>query len=219
MCTKIVQSYEKSSEKPNKFGFFRNKVTSAEPTPKKKWNFGAMRTGLLLYFVKKILTPRKNSVLIVPNSQLFLTFAPNLHNDHKMKTRILLLMTLCMLAIGTQAKKYPQIKFEKTVVDFGTFSMDEPVQKCVFKFTNVGDAKLVINAVHASCGCTVPDYPKDFIAPGGTGEITVTYNGSGKMPGRFKKHIQIFSNCKDDMTRIFIQGEMTDVPVSKKTKK
>ena len=136
-----------------------------------------------------------------------------------MKTRIMMFMAIFVLAMGMQAKKYPQIKFEKTVIDFGTFSMDEPVQKCTFKFTNVGNAKLVINAVHASCGCTVAEYPKDFIAPGATGEITVTYDGSNKMPGRFKKNIQIFSNCKEDMARIFIQGEMTDVPVSKKTKK
>lgn len=122
------------------------------------------------------------------------------------------------MTLGMQAKKYPQIKFEKTTIDLGTFSMDDPVQKCTFRFTNVGDAKLVINAVHASCGCTVAEYPKDFIAPGASGEITVTYNGTGKMPAPFNKHIQVFSNCKEDMTRIFIKGNMTDVPVSKKVK-
>ena len=128
-------------------------------------------------------------------------------------------MAIFAMSIGMQAKKFPQIKFEKTVFDFGTFSMDNPVQKCTFRFTNVGDAKLVINTVHASCGCTVADYPKDFIAPGASGEITVTYDGNGKMPGPFKKSIQVFSNCKEDMARLFIKGEMTDVPPSKKTKK
>lgn len=136
-----------------------------------------------------------------------------------MKTKLFMLVAFLAMTMAVQAKKYPQIKFERTTIDMGTFSMDDPVQKCTFKFTNIGDAKLVINAVHASCGCTVADYPKDFIAPGASGEITVTYNGTGKMPGRFKKNIQIFSNCKEDMARIFIQGEMTDVPVSKKTKK
>lgn len=136
-----------------------------------------------------------------------------------MKTKLLVLFAIFSISLGLQAKKYPQIKFEKTTIDFGTFSMDEPVRKCTFKFTNVGNAKLVINSVHASCGCTVADYPKDFIAPGASGEITVTYDGSNKMPGRFKKNIQVFSNCKEDMTRIYIQGDMTDVPVSKKTKK
>ena len=136
-----------------------------------------------------------------------------------MKLKLLLLLTLCLCIMPISAKKYPQIKFEKTTIDMGSFSQDDPVQKVVFKFTNVGNAKLVINSAHASCGCTQPEYPKDFIAPGASGEITVTYNGTGKMPGRFKKNIQVFTNCKDEVVRIFIQGEMTDVPVSKKTKK
>lgn len=137
----------------------------------------------------------------------------------KKKVNFLVLLALCLFAVSVQAKKLPQIRFEKTTIDLGKFSMDNPVQKCVFKFTNTGKAKLVINAVHASCGCTVAEYPKDFIAPGATGEITVTYNGTGKMPGYFKKNVQIFTNCDPDMVRIFIQGDMTDVPVSKKTKK
>lgn len=136
-----------------------------------------------------------------------------------MKTKLLIFFALITMAIAANAKKYPELKFEKTTVDLGTFCMDDPIQKVTFKFTNVGKAKLVINAVHTSCGCTVADYPKDFIAPGASGEITVTYNGTGKMPGRFKKNIQIFSNCKEDLMRIFIQGEMTDVPVSSKKKK
>lgn len=136
-----------------------------------------------------------------------------------MKTKLLILLAFLTITLCVQAKKYPQLKFERTVIDMGVFSMDEPVQKCTFTFTNVGDAKLVINAVHASCGCTVADYPKDFIAPGASGEIVVTYDGSNKMPGRFKKYVQVFSNSKESMSRIFIQGEMTDVPVSKKVKK
>ena len=136
-----------------------------------------------------------------------------------MKTKICLLIAMMALALCVNAKKHPQIKFETTTIDLGTFSMDEPVRKVVFKFTNVGEAKLVITQVHTSCGCTVADYPKDFISPGASGEIAVTYDGSGKMPGKFKKNVQVFSNCKDDMTRIFITGEMTDLPVSKKVKK
>lgn len=132
--------------------------------------------------------------------------------------KLLFILTACLcFAMSASAKKYPEIKFEKMTINLGTFSMDEPVQQCVFKFTNTGDAKLVLTAVHASCGCTVPEYPKDFISPGASGEIKVTYNGTGKMPGRFSKSIQVFSNSKKEMVRIFIEGEMTDVPVSKKS--
>lgn len=133
-----------------------------------------------------------------------------------MKFRLVLLLSLVLCAVSAQAKKYPEIKFERMMVDMGTFSMDDPVQTCEFKFTNVGSAKLVINAVRVTCGCTVVDYPKDFIAPGGTGVIKVTYDGSGKMPGKFKKSITIQTNGKVELTRVFIQGDMTDVPVSKK---
>ncbi len=125
------------------------------------------------------------------------------------------LLTVCTMS----AKKFPEIKFEKTTIDLGTFSMYDNKQTCVFKFTNVGDDKLIINTVHTSCGCTVADYSKDPISPGGTGEIKVTYNGAGKLPGHFKKSIQVFSNCKKDMTRVFITGDMTDVPAPEDDKK
>lgn len=128
--------------------------------------------------------------------------------------RTIMVMLTCLIAMSATAKKYPVIKFEKTTVDLGTFSQDDPIQTCVFKFTNVGKAKLVINYVHTSCGCTVAEYPKDFISPGGTGEIKITYNGTGKLPGKLKKHIQVFTNCKNDMARIFIIGDMTAVSKS-----
>lgn len=136
-----------------------------------------------------------------------------------MKLKFFVLLASLMMCLGVSAKKYPQIKFETTTIDLGTFSMDDAVQKCVFKFTNTGKSKLVIQYVHPSCGCTVAEYTKDYIAPGGTGEIRVTYNGQGKMPAKFKKSIQVFTNCKDDMSRIYISGEMTDVPVAKKVEK
>lgn len=120
---------------------------------------------------------------------------------------------------GEPAKKYPEITFEKTTIDFGLFSQDQTLHSCVFKFTNTGKAKLVINYVGTSCGCTVADYPKDYISPGGTGEIRVTYDSKGKLPGKFRKTIQIYTNCKDDLTRLYIIGEMTDVAESDIKKK
>lgn len=132
----------------------------------------------------------------------------------KLKT-LLLLLALCTLCGTAQAKKQPEITFEKTTINLGTFSQDDPIRTCVFKFTNTGKKKLVITDVHASCGCTVAEYPKDYIAPGATGEIKVTYNGKGKLPGRFKKNIQIFTNCKNELRRIYIMGEMTAMPKSK----
>ncbi len=139
----------------------------------------------------------------------------NIHIFVMNKLRFLLLLIALVAAIGVSAKKkYPIIKFEQTTIDLGTFSTDNAVRKCTFTFRNVGKAKLMINYVHTSCGCTVADYPKDFISPGGVGQITVTYDGRGKMPGRFKKAIQIYSNCKDDYMRLFITGKMSATATS-----
>ena len=101
------------------------------------------------------------------------------------------------------------IKFEKTTHDFGTFSEDDPVVTCTFKFTNTGDGLLVIHQAVASCGCTVPVYPKEPIKPGEGGEITVTYNGAGKFPGHFKKSITIPTNGKQENVRLYVTGDMT----------
>lgn len=101
------------------------------------------------------------------------------------------------------------IKFEKTTHDFGTFSEDDPVVTCTFKFTNTGDGLLVIHQAVASCGCTVPIYPKEPIKPGEGGEITVTYNGAGKFPGHFKKSITIRTNGKQEIVRLYVTGDMT----------
>ena len=77
-------------------------------------------------------------------------------------------------------KKVAVMSFDKMEHDFGTIEQGTP-QETVFKFTNTGDAPLIITDAKASCGCTVPQWPKDTpIAPGEEGELTVKFNGSGQ---------------------------------------
>jgi len=76
-------------------------------------------------------------------------------------------------------KKVPVMTFEKSEHDFGTIEQGTP-QETIFKFTNTGDAPLIITDAKSSCGCTVPNPPKDPIAPGETGELLVKFNGSGQ---------------------------------------
>ncbi len=123
-----------------------------------------------------------------------------------------------MFGIQANAKKFPVLKFEKTTIDFGELNPDDPQVTCVFKFTNVGKSKLIINQVKTSCGCTTADYTKDPISPGGTGYITVKYDGTGNRPGRIMKGIQVFSNAKEGMSRIFIRGELKSLPREQKHK-
>lgn len=118
-----------------------------------------------------------------------------------------------MLVIGATicvAQNQAEIKFDKITQDLGTFSVNSPVKTATFTFTNVGNAPLVLNQVVASCGCTVPRYDKKPVAPGQKGTITVTYNGTGKFAGHFKKSITVRSNGKVEMTRLYIEGVMTE---------
>ena len=119
------------------------------------------------------------------------------------------LMLLCGFS-AAMAQKPAQIQFDKTVHNFGTFSEKEPKVTCTFTYTNVGESPLVINQAIASCGCTVPEYTKTPVKPGETGEIKVTYNGTGKFPGHFKKSITVRTNGAVEMTRLYIEGDMTE---------
>ena len=121
-----------------------------------------------------------------------------------------LLIALMIISGISFASAQSEIRFDKLTVNFGTFSEANPVKKTTFTFTNVGNQPLVINQVVASCGCTVPKYDKRPIAPGQKGAIDVTYNGKGKFPGHFKKSITVRTNGKVEMTRLYVEGEMTE---------
>lgn len=126
----------------------------------------------------------------------------------------LILMTLLLLGSMSYAtaQKQAEIKFDKLIHNFGKFSEKSPIVSTTFAFTNVGETPLVINQAVASCGCTVPEYTKEPIQPGQKGEIKVTYNGTGKFPGHFKKSITVRTNGVVEMTRIYIEGEMEEAP-------
>ena len=125
---------------------------------------------------------------------------------------------LCMLGLGSAAAqnageqktdvKEARIVFDKTTQDLGTFSEDDPVVKCTFTFTNEGNAPLVIHQAIASCGCTVPTYTRMPVKPGESGQMEVTYNGNGKLPGRFKKSITVRTNASKPMVKLYITGVM-----------
>ena len=124
------------------------------------------------------------------------------------KLFVIAMMLTCGLVAFAQ--KPAEIKFDKLTHDFGSFSEKNPVVTCVFTYTNVGEEPLIINQAMASCGCTVPEYTKTPVKPGEKGEIKVTYNGTGKFPGHFKKSITVRTNGAVEITRLYIEGDMTE---------
>ena len=124
--------------------------------------------------------------------------------------KLIIFTMLLICGMTAMAQQPAEIKFDTLTHNFGKFSEKEPIVNCTFTFTNVGEQNLIINQAIASCGCTIPEYTKDPIKPGEKGQIKVTYNGTGKFPGHFKKSITVRTNGKVEMTRLYIEGDMEE---------
>ena len=103
----------------------------------------------------------------------------------------------------------PQMTFESDVVDYGVIEQGADPYR-FFNFTNTGNAPLVIKNAKGSCGCTVPTYPKEPIAPGASAEIKVRYDTN--RIGRFTKRVTLTTNAGDESKILTIRGEVTKKP-------
>lgn len=102
---------------------------------------------------------------------------------------------------------FPAFEFQVEEHDFGAIKEGDVVNH-VFQFTNNGEAPLIISSATASCGCTVPQWPKEPVAVGGTGEIHVSFNSKNK-PGIQNKTITITANTNPKTTRLKIKANVT----------
>jgi len=100
----------------------------------------------------------------------------------------------------------PKFEFEESTYDFGTINEGDEVEH-TFTFTNTGNAPLKIQNASASCGCTVPSYPREAIAPGESGEILVKFNSANK-PGIQNKTVRITANTDPAITRLTIKSNV-----------
>ena len=98
----------------------------------------------------------------------------------------------------------PVIAFEETNWDFGTIQEGDVV-KHTYKFTNTGKSPLIIQNATAQCGCTVPQWPREPIAPGQKGEIQVEFNSKGKA-GVQSKSVSITANTQPEITQVMLKG-------------
>lgn len=110
-------------------------------------------------------------------------------------------------AAATPAGPTTTITFKETTFDYGKVK-DGDVVKHAYKFTNSGKEPLIISDAKGSCGCTVPTWPKDPIAPGGTGEIMVEFSSKGKLGPQSKK-VTLTANTNPAQSFLTIKGEVT----------
>jgi len=96
---------------------------------------------------------------------------------------------------------------DSALYDFGTVKESNGPVTHVFKVKNEGETALVITKVVASCGCTTPDWTKEPIPAGKTGDIKVTYDPTNRV-APFTKTIQVYSNGSSGTYILTIKGEV-----------
>jgi hypothetical protein len=113
-------------------------------------------------------------------------------------------------AVNAQEVAGPELNFEKEVHDFGKVDQygDASTE---FVFTNTGTEPLIISNARGSCGCTVPEWPREPIAPGAQASIKVKYDS--KRVGPINKSVTITSNASNNPTKVIrIKGEILKAP-------
>lgn len=98
------------------------------------------------------------------------------------------------------------ISFDQLEYNFGAITEGEKVA-CMFKFTNTGDGDLVINSATTSCGCTIPRFEEEPIAPGGEGTMEVVFDSSHRN-GAQTKTITVRSNASVKVVVLRILAEV-----------
>ena len=105
------------------------------------------------------------------------------------------------------------MEFGESTFDFGTVDEGEKVSH-TYAFINTGKEPLIISNAKGSCGCTVPQWPKEPIAPGAKGEVTVEFNSKNKK-GKRNQKVTLTSNTEPAQTFIYLTGEVTPDPNAK----
>ena len=107
-------------------------------------------------------------------------------------------------ASGEENIPVSAIKFDQDTFNFGTVMEGERVSHA-FTFTNTGKNALVISKAIGSCGCTVPEWPKEPIAPGAKGKIDVVFNSERRV-GKANKDVTVYANTEPATSKVTLKG-------------
>jgi hypothetical protein len=96
------------------------------------------------------------------------------------------------------------LAFDTLSHDFGTIIEGEQVV-CYFDYYNRGEAELVISSVEATCGCTITDWNREPLQPGGKEHLKVVFDAAGRT-GAQRKSVTVKSNASNNMVRLTIRA-------------
>ena len=119
---------------------------------------------------------------------------------------VAIVITGCTANPEEKAKGHGQeIWFEESLHDYGEIEQDSD-GTWSFVFKNLGTEAIIINRVRSTCGCTVPDWPREPIEPGASGEISVIYNTA--TTGTFLKSVIVYSSAANSPVKLQIKGKV-----------
>ncbi|MBT8256736.1 MAG: DUF1573 domain-containing protein [Bacteroidia bacterium] len=117
--------------------------------------------------------------------------------------KIILVAVIALISFAANAQA--KINFKVETIDYGKIEKGSDGVRS-FEFTNTGDAPLIISDVKSSCGCTVPEKPKDPVAPGASSVIKVKYDTN--RVGPIRKTVTVYSNATEPIKALKIKGEV-----------
>lgn len=135
-------------------------------------------------------------------------FTFEIHPKPEIMKKIVLVLFVGLLGFSLTAQdNVAKIEFKTETIDYGVIEKGSDGLR-TFEFTNTGNAPLIISKVSSSCGCTIPNWSKDPVMPGKSGEIQVKYDTNRVNP--IRKAITVISNA-DTPTRVLkIIGEVKE---------
>lgn len=118
--------------------------------------------------------------------------------------KLVLILFVGLMGYATQAQ-VAKITFEETTIDYGEVTKGADGVR-TFRFTNTGDAPLVIEDIKSTCGCTIPKKPTGPIMPGASDIIEVKYDTN--RVGPIRRSISVYSNAEEPITTLSIRGNV-----------
>ena len=128
-----------------------------------------------------------------------------MHQNKMYRMKRSLLSILSLLAVTLAAVAQPRISTNKDTHNFGQIEWKHPVT-VEYTITNTGNLPLVLTNVTTSCACSVADWTKEPIAPGGKGVVKASFDA--KALGHFEKSVGIYSNATPNLVYLKFTGEV-----------
>lgn len=127
----------------------------------------------------------------------------------KILFNLLFALLICGATKSQQNPPLTTVKFIEETHDFGIITEGDVVT-CTFKFKNTGSNPLKVGNVKPSCGCTIPEWPKEDIAPGAEGWIKIKFDSKGKRGAQRKSVTVTFENTDPKNKILTVKADVRD---------